>query len=115
MVEVLQSKVKKTGLQAHMSTRQAVAEQLAAEETAVFDTIVDTFGLCSVDDPVGVLQGCARLLKDDGTVLLLEHGRGDWPLVNKLLDARASAHAREWGCWFVRLQYCSLCCSGSSS
>jgi methyltransferase OMS1 len=40
-----------------------------------FDTVVDTFGLCSFDDPVGVLKELQRICKPDGKILLLEHGR----------------------------------------
>lgn len=40
-----------------------------------FDTVVDTFGLCSFDDPVVVLKELQRVCKPDGKILLLEHGR----------------------------------------
>jgi methyltransferase OMS1 len=40
-----------------------------------FDTVVDTFGLCSYDDPVVVLKEMKRVCKPDGKILLLEHGR----------------------------------------
>ena len=37
-----------------------------------FDTVVDTFGLCSYDDPVAVLKEMQRVCKPDGKILLLE-------------------------------------------
>lgn len=40
-----------------------------------FDTVVDTFGLCSFDDPIAVLRELQRVCKPDGKILLLEHGR----------------------------------------
>lgn len=43
-----------------------------------FDTVVDTFGLCSFDDPVAVLKEMERVCKPDGKILLLEHGRSLW-------------------------------------
>jgi ubiquinone/menaquinone biosynthesis C-methylase UbiE len=55
---------------------------------AKFDTIVDTFGLCSFDDPVAVLKECARVVKPGGEILLLEHGRSKtWEGITRLLDS----------------------------
>lgn len=41
----------------------------------MFDFVVDTFGLCSFNDPVNVLREMARVAKPDGKILLLEHGK----------------------------------------
>lgn len=71
---------------------------------AAFDTVIDTFGLCSYDDPVAVLREMARVCKPDGKVLLLEHGRSiTWNFVNEtLLDRHAEQHAANWGCVWNR-------------
>lgn len=73
-----------------------------------FDVVVDTFGLCSVEDPVRALRQAALLAKPrTGRVLLLEHGRpppgtlGAW-LLSDRMDAAAAEHKRRWGCWFNR-------------
>ena len=42
--------------------------------TDQFDTIVMTFTLCSIDDPVAALKEMARVLKPDGQLLFCEHG-----------------------------------------
>jgi methyltransferase OMS1, mitochondrial len=64
-----------------------------------FDTVVDTFGLCSFDDPVAVLKEMQRVCKPDGKILLLEHGRStSWQWVNKILDHNVERHAKNWGC-----------------
>ena len=39
-----------------------------------FDTIVSTFSLCAVNNPVQVLNRFNDWCKPDGTILLLEHG-----------------------------------------
>lgn len=46
-----------------------------ADNTA--DTAVLTYTLCSVQDPLVVLREIRRVLKPDGHLLFLEHGRSD--------------------------------------
>jgi methyltransferase OMS1 len=68
-----------------------------------FDTVVDTFGLCSYDDPVKTLQEMARVCKKDGKILLLEHGRSkNWNFISQYLDKHAERHAKNWGCVWNR-------------
>ena len=43
-------------------------------DTDQFDTIVMTFTLCSIDDPVAALKEMTRVLKPDGQLLFCEHG-----------------------------------------
>ena len=40
-----------------------------------FDTVVDTFGLCSVEDPRRALEEMAAACKPNGKIILIEHGR----------------------------------------
>lgn len=79
----------------------ADAHRLPAPE-GTFDTVVSTFGICSCADPVAELKELARVCKPDGRILLLEHGRATWDIVNEVLDKRAEGHARRWGCWWNR-------------
>eukprot|EP00980_Cylindrotheca_fusiformis_P025349 scaffold13478_cov132-Cylindrotheca_fusiformis.AAC.42 len=68
-----------------------------------FDTVVDTFGLCSYDDPVAVLKEISRVCKPEGKILLLEHGRSkSWDFISKYLDKNAERHAKNWGCVWNR-------------
>ena len=50
----------------------AGAEHLPFEDSS-FDTVVATFVLCSVDDPAGVLDELARVLRPGARYLFLEH------------------------------------------
>lgn len=76
---------------------------------------VDTFGLCSVENPSATLTECARVCRDDGRVLLLEHGQTkSWGWLARYLDSGASQHARDWGCWWNRDIHALLAASGLS-
>lgn len=39
---------------------------------------------------------------DTGRIVLLEHGRSIWDVVNGLLDRGARAHHQRFGCWWNR-------------
>lgn len=54
--------------------------------------------MCSYDDPVKVLRELNRVVKPDGHIVLLEHGRGAYAWINSILDRNAYAHAHKWGC-----------------
>lgn len=63
-----------------------------------YDTIVEAFGLCSHHDPVKALKNFEKLLKPGGRIVLLEHGRGRYNFINKILDDRAEKRLETWGC-----------------
>ena len=71
-----------------------------------FDTVVDTFGLCSYDDPVAVIREMIRKCKrkeDNGTLIFIEHGRSkSWNWITNHLDKHAEQHAANWGCVWNR-------------
>ncbi len=69
-----------------------------------FDTIVDTFGLCSCagKDVSKLLGEMQRVCKPDGKILLLEHGRSHQQWLSNVLDRHADRHAQRWGCWWNR-------------
>ena len=48
--------------------------QIQADD-ASFDSIVCTFTLCTIPDPIAALQEMRRVLKPDGKLLFAEHGR----------------------------------------
>jgi len=69
---------------------------------ASFDTVVDTFGICSFEDPAGALKEMARCCKPGGSVLLLEHGASSWPPLRWWQEHRLNRHVDMWGCYWNR-------------
>ena len=61
----------------------AVDVQCIHAETARFDTIVMTFTLCSIIDPLSALQEMRRVLKPGGRLLFCEHGLAPDPSVER--------------------------------
>ncbi|RPA90900.1 S-adenosyl-L-methionine-dependent methyltransferase [Choiromyces venosus 120613-1] len=70
-----------------------------------YDVVVQSMGLCSHEDPIALLRNLGRAVKsreDGGRIILLEHGRSRFWVVNGVLDRLAWGHAKRWGCWWNR-------------
>jgi methyltransferase OMS1 len=66
-----------------------------------FDTVVDTFGLCSYQSPHKVLHELSRVLNKanpDARIILIEHGHAHYDWLNNSLNSRGQQHAHDWGC-----------------
>ncbi|KAI9315234.1 S-adenosyl-L-methionine-dependent methyltransferase [Dichotomocladium elegans] len=74
------------------------------EPAGRFDTVIDTFGLCSCHDPEEALIKLAESCKpsEESRILLLEHGRSHYDWLNNILDSNVDKHVRRWGCWWNR-------------
>jgi methyltransferase OMS1 len=71
-------------------------------QDCTFDAVVDTFGLCSYEDPVAVLREMRRVLKPGGRILLVEHGKSHWQWLSSLLDKNTPGHVHQHGCYWNR-------------
>ena len=49
-------------------------EQIPLEDTSV-DTVLVTYSLCTIPDPVSALHGMARVLRPGGSLYFCEHGK----------------------------------------
>lgn len=76
----------------------------ASGDDRYYDTVVQTFGLCSVGDPVKLLANVAGVVRPGtGRILLMDHGRGWWERFNRAyLDRLAVEHFGKYGCWWNR-------------
>jgi len=67
-----------------------------------FDTVVDSFGLCSFEDPDEALREMARCCRPGGQVLLLEHGASWLPPLRWWQRHRLNRHVLRYGCYWDR-------------
>ena len=64
---------------------QLSAERLPFDD-ARFDSVVSTWTLCTIPDVAAALREVARVLRPDGRLVFLEHGRSDDPGVARWQD-----------------------------
>ena len=125
MMEVCRAKLPGRSRPAQLHPRPSSADAAKTPfRDESFDTVVDTFGLCSFEDPVAALREMGRVCRrrspsrrsvgggggdarggegDGGRIFLLEHGRSQthgW--LSNILDHFATPHAERWGCYWNR-------------
>ncbi len=67
-----------------------------------FNTVVSSLSLCTIPKPIIALQEMARVCRDDGRILLFEHGISNRGWLARWLDRHAEPHARGFGCHWNR-------------
>jgi SAM-dependent methyltransferase len=60
-------------------------EEIPLEDASV-DTVLVTYALCTIPDPVSALRGMGRVLRPGGRLIFCEHGRAPDPGVRKWQD-----------------------------
>mmetsp|Transcript_55604 Transcript_55604/g.67054 ORF Transcript_55604/g.67054 Transcript_55604/m.67054 type:complete len:182 (+) Transcript_55604:97-642(+) len=101
MLGEAKSKVEKLSKKAasRFQTNVVDASNMSRYEDNSFDTVVDSFGICSFENPESVLREMSRVCKPNGKILLLEHGRSQtFEGLTNYLDRHAETHAKHWGC-----------------
>lgn len=77
------------------------AEELEWKDQS-FDTVVSTLSLCTVPHPDKALREMRRVCKNDGTILLLEHGKSSSAWVESLQRRFADRWLRKHCCHLLR-------------
>ncbi|MCW3477542.1 class I SAM-dependent methyltransferase [Limobrevibacterium gyesilva] len=72
---------------------EGTSEHLPLEDGSV-ETVVTTWTMCSVGDPLQALQEARRVLRTGGKLLFVEHGRAPEPGVRKWQDRLTPAWRR---------------------
>ncbi|HEX3034761.1 MAG TPA: class I SAM-dependent methyltransferase [Thermodesulfobacteriota bacterium] len=99
MLEIARRKTDKLGM--NVTFHVMDGENLSFPDRS-FDTVVDSLTICTFTDPVAALQEFARVCKENGRILLLEHGRSDRRWLGRLQDRWAGRHAKSLGCHMNR-------------
>lgn len=73
MLAIARRRVHDHALDRRVTLRQGDAQRLDLPGASV-DTVLVTYGLCSVPDPLAVLQEARRVLRPTGRLVLVEHG-----------------------------------------
>ncbi|KAI5815773.1 S-adenosyl-L-methionine-dependent methyltransferase [Pyronema omphalodes] len=81
---------------------QDAGEPMRTKTGERFDTVVQSMGMCSHHSPVKLLNNLGDACKDEGNIILLEHGKSHYEWLNRILDLGADKHAEKWGCWWNR-------------
>jgi ubiquinone/menaquinone biosynthesis C-methylase UbiE len=88
--ESMMTPAKRRGAKSHIKLEVADAQELPYPDQE-FDTVVATLVFCSIPDPDKALREVYRVLKPEGSFLLLEHVRRNTPVVGKILDTLTPA------------------------
>ena len=100
---LLQAKAKLVdGWKEDQVTIKAVPLEALSPTRDQFDVVLQTFGLCSVQDPVAFLTHLSQFCRPDGRIILMEHGRSKYAWLNRVLDNSVEAHVERWGCRYNR-------------
>jgi SAM-dependent methyltransferase len=84
---------RRSGLRFPLAIINGTGERLPLENDG-FDTVLTTWSLCSVTDPLQVLREARRVLRRGGQLLFVEHGRAPEPSVRWWQDTLDPAWRR---------------------
>jgi len=99
MLKVAQERAERIGYPVSLLLMDA--ENLAFPDNC-FDTVVCTFSLCTIPDPIQSLREMGRVLKPGGQILLLEHVSTGGKYFKKFQTLFARRFLEKFGCHLER-------------
>ena len=87
------AQARRVGIAYPLTVLQGTGEALPVEDEG-FDTVVMTWSLCSVADPISVLREAKRVLRPNGQLLFAEHGQAPDAAVRRWQDRLTPAWKR---------------------
>jgi ubiquinone/menaquinone biosynthesis C-methylase UbiE len=99
MLETARRRARTLGLEVSFAIMDG--EQLAIQDRSV-DTVLSSLTLCTFPNPINALQEMSRVCRQEGQILLLEHGRSQQEWLGRWQDRRAERHAQALGCHWNR-------------
>jgi ubiquinone/menaquinone biosynthesis C-methylase UbiE len=95
MLSIARERANRQGLRINLQVMDA--EELKIPD-GYFDVVITAMSTCTFPDPVKALHEMKRVVRDEGRILLLEHGRSSWEFFGKYQDRAASSHFAAAGC-----------------
>ena len=95
MLERAHKTIRGTGIQVNL--REGDAEALQFPDDS-FDTVISTLSTCSFFGPIKALQEMRRVCKQQGKILLVEHGRSSWEWLGRYQDRHVHEQIEMGGC-----------------
>jgi ubiquinone/menaquinone biosynthesis C-methylase UbiE len=95
MLQIAEEHSKRLNQDIHLQVMDAHELQYADRS---FDTVTSSLTLCTLVDPIHALSEMARVVRSNGTILLLEHGRSQRRMLSRWLDWLAPHFVENYGC-----------------
>jgi ubiquinone/menaquinone biosynthesis C-methylase UbiE len=95
MLDIARRKADQLGLSADLQLMDAGQLEFADHS---FDVVVSALSTCTFPDPTAALREMGRVVKPEGRILLLEHGRSSLGILGRHQDRTAHRHFETAGC-----------------
>jgi ubiquinone/menaquinone biosynthesis C-methylase UbiE len=95
MLSMARENALQLGMEVNM--READAEHLEFADNS-FDTVISALSTCSFMNPIAALKEMRRVVKPDGKILLVEHGRSNYAWLGRYQDKHRNEMVEQGGC-----------------